>query len=274
MVLITGNEVVAKMKADKCLTQSRSRNGKKYHNKYTEYFGKLGYAGINKNGVFTKKYSYGVVGHCCIAVQYWLCRCGYSKFVPKSPKYLFNTNVYMKYLKKQPNGVKWTTDRKKAKVGAIAFKGSKGSKSANHTCVFLYYKGDYVYTVDFNVSDGKGHNNGTIKKRHKSYFRGFANIPYVADKPKPVSKPKYEVGKTYTLQEDMNVRVSPNKTAKLVAKSKWSKDALRHRNSKGMLIKGTRITVKEVKTVDKAIWVKSPTGWMCAVGSTGHIFIK
>ena len=51
---MTGNEVVAKMKADKCLTQSRSRNGKKYHNKYTEYFGKLGYAGINKSGVFTQ----------------------------------------------------------------------------------------------------------------------------------------------------------------------------------------------------------------------------
>ena len=180
----------------------------------------------------------------------------------------------MSYLKKQPNGVKWTTDRKKAKVGAIAFKGNKGGKGATHTCVFLYYKGDYVYTVDFNVGDGKGHNNGTIKKRHKSYFRGFANIPYVADKPKPVAKPKYEVGKTYTLQEDMNVRVSADKNSKIVSKNKWSKDALKHRSSNGMLMKGTKITVKEIKEVNGAIWVKSPTGWMCAVGSTGHVFIK
>ena len=274
MIFITGSEVVVKMKADKCLTQSRSRNGKKYHNKYTEYFGKLGYSGINKSGVFTKLYSYGAVGHCCIAVQYWLCKCGYSKFVPKSPKYLFNTNVYMKYLKKQPNGVKWTTSRKNAKVGAIAFKGAKNGKSATHTCVFLYYKGDYVYTVDFNVSDGKGHNNGTIKKRHYKYFRGFANIPYTSKTSTKTSTVSYVPGKTYTLLEDMNVRTEANAKAKLVPKSDWTKDALKHRNSDGTLKKGTKVTAKQVKTSGKSVWIKTPTGWICAVGSTGHIFIK
>ena len=180
----------------------------------------------------------------------------------------------MKYLKKQPNGVKWTTDRKKAKVGAIAFKGAKNGKSATHTCVFLYYKGDYVYTVDFNVSDGKGHNNGTIKKRHYKYFRGFANIPYTAKITTKTSTVSYVPGKTYTLLEDMNVRTEANTKAKLVPKSNWTKDALKHRNSDGTLKKGTKVTAKQIKTSGKSVWIKTPTGWVCAVGSTGHIFIK
>lgn len=265
---MTGQEVVEKMKADKCLTQSRSRNGKKYHNKYTEYFGKLGYSGINKNGVFTKKYSYGVVGHCCIAVQYWLCKCGYSKFVPKSPKYLFNTNNYMAYLKKQPNGVKWVTDRTKAKIGAIAFKGEAKSSKATHTCVFLKYSGNYIYTVDFNVSDGKGHNNGTLKKRHKKYFRGFANIPYKAD------SLNLKVGDTYALNDDMNLRTEPSKNADIVPIENWTASAKEHRTTDGLLAKGTKVTCKEIKQVDKATWIRIPSGWLCAIGSTGKEFVS
>ena len=269
---MTGAEVVNKMKADKCLTQSRSRNGKKYHNKYTEYFGKLGYSGINKSGVFTKTYSYGVVGHCCIAVQYWLCKCGYSKYVPKNPKYLFNTNNYMSYLKKNPNGVKWTTDRTKAKIGAIAFKGAAKSTKATHTCVFIKYSGNYVYTVDFNVSDGKGHNNGTLKKRHKKYFRGFANIPYKADvKTNTLS---IKAGNTYKLKEDMNIRSGASKNANLVPEANWTESAKKSRTKDGLLAKGTKVTCKDVKQVDKATWMRIPSGWLCAIGSTGKEFVS
>ena len=265
---MTGLEVVNKMKADKCLTQSRSRNGKKYHNKYTEWFGARGYSGINKKGVFTKTYSYGVVGHCCIAVQYWLYKCGYSNFIPKSPKYLFNTNNYMAWLKKNPKGVKWVTDRKKAKIGAIAFKGDAKSSKATHTCVFIKYSGDYIYTVDFNVSDGKGHNNGTLKKRHEKYFRGFANIPYVAD------DILYKVGSTYVLQEDMNIRKEPSKTADLVPENEWTSSAKENRTSKGLLAKGTKVTCKDSKVVDGATWILIPSGWICAIGSSGKRFLK
>lgn len=269
---MTGTEVVAKMKADKCSTQSRSKNGKKYHNKYTEYFGKLGYSGINKSGVFTKTYSYGVVGHCCIAVQYWLYQCGYSNFIPRSPKYLFNTNNYMAWLKKNPKGVKWVTDRKKAKTGAIAFKGDAKSSKATHTCVFIKYSGDYIYTVDFNVSDGKGHNNGTLKKRHKKYFRGFANIPYVADV--KTNTLAIKVGSTYKLLEDMNIRSGASKNANLVPESEWTASAKKSRTADGLLAKGTKVTCKEVKTANKAIWMRIPSGWICALGSTGKQFVQ
>lgn len=221
---MTGTEFVEVCKSDLCHTSSRANSGQKYHNKYTEYFGRLGYAGINAKGVFTKKYSYGVVGHCCIGAQYHLHRNGMAAFVPKSPKYLFNTNVYMNWLKKEPNitglgKVVWTSDRKKAKVGAIAFKGKAGHKNATHTCVFIKYDGDYVYTVDFNVGDGKGHNNGTLHKRHKKYFRGFANLPYPkAPAPKPTpSTTKYKVK---TSGSNLNVRLSASSKSKKIASLK------------------------------------------------------
>ena len=37
---------------------------------------------------------------------------------------------------------------------------------------------------------------------------------------------------------------------------------------------GSSKSIKEIKEANGAIWVKSPTGWMCAVGSTGKVFIK
>lgn len=187
---MTAKQVTAKMRADKCLTASRSRSKRKnrnYSNKYTQLLGKKGYKGIRADGYFSKIYSYGVVGHCCIFVQYWLIKCGLAAFVPKSKGYIWNTNNYAKWLKGQPTvkgygRVTWTTDPKKAKLGAVCFKGKEGHDSYTHTCVFLKYEKGYIYTVDGNVSGtykGKRVNNGLTKKRKASAYRwGFANLPY------------------------------------------------------------------------------------------------
>lgn len=186
---MTGKQVIARMRSDKCLTPSRSRSKRKHHNysnKYTRLLGSLGYAGIKKNGFFSKFYSYGVVGHCCIFVQYWLIKCGLKSFVPKRG-YIWNTNQYAKWLRSEPKisgfgRVDWVTDPKKAKPGAVVFKGKKGHKSYTHTCCFIKYKDGYIYTVDGNISGtykGKRINNGVLKKRKaKSYRWGFANLPY------------------------------------------------------------------------------------------------
>lgn len=282
--MLTADEMVAKMKADLCSTQSRSKNGQKFTNKYTKYFGNLGYSGINKNGVFTKKYSYGVVGHCCIGVQYWLCQGGYSKLVPKSPKYLFNTNTYRNWLKKQPKisglgQVKWTTDPSKAKKGAVAFKGkSSSAKNATHTCCFIQYKDGYVYTVDFNVSDGKGHNNGTLHKRKKKYFLGFANLPYVTSSGSSDSDTSgtttttYKVGSTYTLKSNMYVRTAPKTTAEKVKYTSLTEDAqkcaIKSTGGYGILKRGTKVTCKAIKNYTESTWIKIPSGWVCANNST------
>ena len=87
-------------------------------------------------------------------------------------------------------------------------------------------------------------------------------------------KPKFVVGKTYTLQENMNVRISYKTNAPLVGVKKWTKDAQKHATKSGLLKKGTKVTCKDSITYKGATWIKTPSGWICAVGSTGKVFIK
>lgn len=214
----TGQVVIDYAKAQLCSTQSRARNGKKYHNKYTEYF--KGYGGISKTGVMPRPYGY-TPGHCTIGAMYCLVKTGNSEFVPyktlknKKTGYFWHTGAMMKYYKKKG----WfTTSPSKAVVGAVAFKGTKNKKgklssTPTHTCLFIKTEGNYVWTVDFNVSDGKGHNNGVVKKRHKSYFLGFANLPYA----KPIILTRYIVA---TSGSNLNVRHVGSAEGKKIASIK------------------------------------------------------
>ena len=34
------------------------------------------------------------------------------------------------------------------------------------------------------------------------------------------------------------------------------------------------LTVKEVAVVDGAVWVKIPSGWVCAVTASGTIYVR
>lgn len=193
---MTGKQVIARMRSDKCLTSSRSRSKRKHHNysnKYTRELGKRGYYGIRKDGYFSKIYSYGVIGHCCIGVQAHLIWSGYKSLVPnKKNELIGNTNNYADWLKTEPvikglGKVDWTTDKTKANNAAkagklvVVFKGKKGHKKFTHTCVLRSITKSKVKTIDFNVSGiykGKRINNGVLKSRKKSEFRwAFAILP-------------------------------------------------------------------------------------------------
>ncbi len=251
----TAKYVTNKMIADKCYTMSRARSHKKHRNftnKYTKCLGERDYKGINDNGYFTKFYPYGVVGHCAIGVQAWFIWCGLTGFVPRSKGYIWNTNVYRKWLKSEPTikgygKVNWTTNRKKAKLGAVCFKGdsNKKNKNATHTCIFLYNKGDYVYTVNFNVTGkykGKKINNGVIKKYHKNRIKGFANMPY--------PKAKKVTAKTYEI-------TGLNKGSKLNIR----KEATKKSKSLGKLAAGTKVKGTTIK--DGWVYIPAYNGW-CA----------
>lgn len=213
--MLTRKQLVAQMKKDKCNTQSRSRNGNKFHNKYTELLGKLGYKGINKQGIHTKLFSYGAVGHCCEGAQYHLIKGGYKRLVPKSKGYIWNTNKFAAWLKPEPNiknlgKVEWyNNDFSYAEPGDIVFKGSKGKSNYTHTCVYVKHDDKYVWTRDWNVGGkykGKKYNNGCLHKRKiKSYNWGIAHMPYKEE------EPEYQVGKTYTVAtKTLKVRTKPS----------------------------------------------------------------
>lgn len=83
---------------------------------------------------------------------------------------------------------------------------------------------------------------------------------------------EYKVGETYTLQEDMNIRIGHSTSSAKVSASKWSKDAQKHKTSGGLLAKGTKVTCKDVYSSGSETWIKTPSGWICAKGK--RVYIK
>lgn len=92
------------------------------------------------------------------------------------------------------------------------------------------------------------------------------------------TKPKsdiYTVGKVYTLQSNMYIRTEPN--GEKVKFNKITLNARLHavQDSEGnaVLKKGTRVTCKEVAEPG-AIWMRIPSGWVCAKAASGKVFIS
>lgn len=77
------------------------------------------------------------------------------------------------------------------------------------------------------------------------------------------------VGKTYTTQQDLNVRRTPN--GELVPYEELTPDAKNHAivNTTGTAIlkRGTRVTVKAIEKKGSCTWIQIPSGWVCAANS-------
>lgn len=81
----------------------------------------------------------------------------------------------------------------------------------------------------------------------------------------------YVIGETYVLTANMNVRTAPNgDLVKTV-----TADAKKHMSTFPVLNSGTKITCKDTaKESDGSIWIKCPSGWVCAVSKGGKVYIK
>ena len=87
----------------------------------------------------------------------------------------------------------------------------------------------------------------------------------------------YKVGFTYTLQANMFVRKSPNgeKKTYLELTTNAKNHAIKQSDGSACLKKGTIVTCKSVEQVqDCSIWLKIPSGYVCAVDANGKIYIK
>ena len=84
----------------------------------------------------------------------------------------------------------------------------------------------------------------------------------------------YSIGKSYKTRVDhLHVRYSIWGQIKEYAH--LTMDGMRHAYSDGCLKKGTTVTVKEVKKDETgAIWVRIPSGWICAITSKGDIYLS
>lgn len=86
--------------------------------------------------------------------------------------------------------------------------------------------------------------------------------------------PSYEIGRTYTTMVDhLHVRYSVWGQIKEYAQ--LTRDGMKHAYSDGCLKKGTAVTVKEIKKDEtEAVWVRIPSGWVCAITAKGEVYIK
>jgi cell wall-associated NlpC family hydrolase len=88
------------------------------------------------------------------------------------------------------------------------------------------------------------------------------------------SSPSYVVGRTYQTQVDhLHVRYSVWGAIK--GYTHLTSDGMKHAYSDGCLKKGTKVTVKDMKQDEfGTLWVRIPSGWICAITSKGEIYIS
>lgn len=87
---------------------------------------------------------------------------------------------------------------------------------------------------------------------------------------------RFTIGRNYTLQANMYVRDAPggNKKQYIQLTTNAKSHAVKQADGSAVLRKETVVTVKEVAVVDGATWVKIPSGWVCAIGVMGAIYVK
>lgn len=91
---------------------------------------------------------------------------------------------------------------------------------------------------------------------------------YAALQTEPEQPAQWVVGKTYTTQQDLNIRKEPNGAP--VPYIDLTEDAKKHSfvsNGGAVLKRGTRVTVKDIKSTGSCTWLRIPSGWICGKNS-------
>lgn len=163
--------------------------------------------------------------------------------------------------------------------------------SSEHVGVVESVSGNTINVIEGNYSD-------QVKRRqikvNGKFIRGFITPKFDENQNgiKPSESPKketieivelskqstnlYTVGNVYTLQSDMYVRDSANGNHKSYASltENGKKNGRRDAAGNAILVKGTRVTCKAIKNLGSAIWIKIPSGYICAKGSSGKTYVK
>lgn len=95
------------------------------------------------------------------------------------------------------------------------------------------------------------------------------------DKIEEIEKPKtaYIIGKTYTTLVDLNIRKGAGTSFSKKRYKELTKDAQKHAKLNGVLKKGTKVTCLDLIIKDNEIWIKIPSGFICA-NYKGKEYIK
>ena len=80
---------------------------------------------------------------------------------------------------------------------------------------------------------------------------------------------QWQIGQTYTTQQDLNVREDPNGSK--LRYEDLTENAKEHAfigtSGEGILKRGTKVTIKDIQTVGSCVWLQIPSGWICGKNS-------
>lgn len=86
----------------------------------------------------------------------------------------------------------------------------------------------------------------------------------------------YIKGMVYTTESDLYIRKTPGgikkKMYELTVNAKMN--SFQDPYGDAVLRAGTRVTCKDIVNVNKAIWLEIPSGYICAIGISGKIYVK
>lgn len=130
--------------------------------------------------------------------------------------------------------------------------------------------GTRFYTQTFTI--GKYNYNGFV-------FQGFIYNPAVKETASTTSATKatstsYKVGDNYTLKANMKVRTGASANHRWKERSELSTDGQKHaqKGTYAVLKTGTVVTCQKVVRSGKDIWLKIPSGYVCAKqGATVYV---
>lgn len=125
------------------------------------------------------------------------------------------------------------------------------------------------FPVDFWQYSSKGKLDGiqSFVDLNKCYSQDFAQT---VD-----NLPKYEIGKNYTIQVDLNVRTGPTTNYRIKNYKELTLDGKRHayKQTSAVLKPKTKVTCLDVFINDNEIWLRIPSGYVCAYYQ-GKTYIK
>lgn len=134
----------------------------------------------------------------------------------------------------------------------------RSGPGTNYTIVDALTKGTKVTVTG---QKGDWYQIGADRWVHKDYIsKGSTST----SKPS-TNKPKYTVGKVYTLQVELKVRTGAGTNYRAKKRSELTADGRKHdKDGDACLDAGTQITCQQVKNVGSDIWIKCPSGWVAA----------
>lgn len=111
---------------------------------------------------------------------------------------------------------------------------------------------------------------------YNDYIIKYNLTRFDGDQSDPDVKPCYIKGKIYTLDANLYIRKEPNgakkKPYELTVSAKINSYQDQYGNA--ILRKGTRVSCIDVVHDGKSVWLLIPSGYICAVTTSGKVYIK